>query len=1290
MISLRTLSILGISLLILLILWLFFWGEDFNSPESQIFAQYARGNYQEAAALLEKKQHLLDPAQYALFSAYINRLQNIQKSNEDLKKAAVVAGLEKSKDKNLLFEIYLNQALNEFLMGSPASMEVALKKAESVEGAADDWILFFKGLLDYLKGNYGTALSVLSEHKPQSRVSPWMQTTYQQIFTPDWYFVHFTKANIDQGNLFDVRQKLDEESKNASPQRKEQINLLLGLSYLKEASGKPFGTALPYFKLAFSFFDKASIQDESLQDIREEVIKKIITQITALIQAGQFDDMSAYAENLKKWDLSKKYYPAIEKLLIDNLNAQFSKGNWNTIQQIAASLTILLTDKEQGNLLEKKFENSAQEALIAGNMENVQHNLNIALLFAQNPDALKTKFSNQLATDIFAFAQADDSNLSLITPYVQLWNQLVTDPSLKMAMATKMLDFAKIFWDENQTDKALNFYLLGFSIIPEDKKKAFRDLLVERLKHSYTNALATNNRKVLKPLIQAKQQLQLTDLEFHEKEDAQKQAEEARQLFEQNQLNEALQKAMWTLEIDPNDQEALLLAGLINYEEGNYEQALVFLKQVKSLNEPGEKALAVSEIIAGDQEHGLNLLNQLKIESTDIDLRLGFGLLERNKPEQSLQWFKKIEHPNDEVLVGMAYASYQLKRWQDVLNDFSRLSEPYRDLVGIRGIAVNSMAQLNQIDKGEKLLNEILINPNQVTLPSPSRPFQSFVKNILGSQTPDLIAGIFYKNVQHDNGKALSYLKKASQNPLALAEIGEIYFDQKNWEQAIRYFNKSLEESLKTIQGETIKEKVSLKLGESYYRLGDDVRGASAFSAYFKNAPKETNFRSDYAQVLINLRLFTDACEQLKVLEKGNLLSTADKLNDLTCLVHTNQFDSARDKASQWIHQDPPLSLNDQLKILEIIIPLNDSELMKTVLSKADDTQKLTLEEKKSLLSFWIAIAHYDKATELAKSIESELTKSFDGLFLLAKLSAALSEDNKAKQYGEKALHLDPNNPKIMELIQLADLDIKEIQDEISKIKAKAKENQDSFKLPLELTKAYIAIALKEHKLDPSKSLEDITTLRNAYSQLEILARMQPYIPEVNFLLGKTAYLLNIKPIAMDSLKKALNYDGSYAEAYLYMARLLLDQGKTNEGIQNIQASLHYSPLDAESWFLLGLIYRKMDDSLDALNALEKVTQYKPNDPQAYIALGGLRLEIRNPEGAKQALEKALKLAPNNKEALQLLLVTLYDPFLRLDGIKPSELKKEQNEIYDRFHQLDPQTAEKLFNQLKEATKINN
>jgi tetratricopeptide (TPR) repeat protein len=1271
----------AILFLAVFMLYLFF-NEDEEKSRSRALDYFIKGNYEQAEEALKRGQKEMDPIQYYLHSAYLAREKNqLDVSNQDLKKAAGMA--EKNpKNKGILFEIYLNQAFNAYLLGSPQGMETPLAAAQALMGN-NEWLNFFSALHDSLLGSHKKPLKV-----PTTPISLWMKKMEESFFTPTWLKTEQMLAKIAEGNIVEVRQQLEQESQNANEKQLEEINLLLGLSYIKEGSEKNVSVATPYYQLAFSYFERIPIQSERYKIYRNEILKQLELQINGMIDANLYADLPFYIKILENWHANT----TLEKMkgrLLFKLNKQAAESNWQAVYGILAALNPIMKEKDAREKIQQRFENLIMEALAEGNTPSLPSLWKATLPFSSDEKKFTQKIAGQTAIDIFDLIPLDNSDLVLTKPYIEFWNQLIKDPMQRLLFAETLIDIAeKLFEMENQREKSLRLISIAYAFPDEKGQQILKGNLEHIFKQVYASTLEADNTDLLKFLITAKEQLRLESLNLHVKEDVEKQLNASLDLFKMRKWTKAMQKAQWVLILEPNNQVALRLKGLIDFQNSNYEGALTSLKALKQQDGQTEMALAISEAIAGDRSHGFALLDKLSQQhlfNSDIYLRLGFGLLERGQPELSLKWFRLIEPPNDETLAGEAYAQYLMGNWQAALDLYHRLPDTFQQMEGMRGMAFNALLALGRNQETEALLNEILSSGSlkSTGLAIYSSPFQAFKTSILDLQTPNLIVGTYYKDVKKDNQKALDYLEQVlPATPQALLEMGEIFFQQKNYAGAIDLLKKALDESQGHFQNQQIREFALPFLADSLIQLGNELAAIEAYSSYFAAYPKEIKHRASYARLLMKIRRYDLALEQFKILDSAHALTSGDKIDFLACLLHTGQFQKAQTKATQWINAQPPLSLSDQLLIAQWMTLVGDRSMVQRILDKLPPPEQQGLDIQMALINLWITLGNYEQADRLAKVIQPELEKSFQGLLLLTKLNDRLSKVPEALKFALQAEQMEPHHPEINEIWEIEEADLKTLQEKIDQVRRKFEKDPTNLSLRLDLADALSDRVVALYRLDSTQLPQNNTELRGTYVELTKIAEQVPNLPRLYFLIGKLGYLLDEPKDAQEALQKAIHLDPSYLEAYLYLAMLYFSQKDGGKAIDTLQAGVRFAPQDPDLWLEMALIYSKLDDSLDALTALERAIQYKPNDPKAYLLMAQIKLDLNNPEGAKTALEKILKENPHQIEALRLMLRVLYDPFLT-ENIDTTEVKRQQEKIYQTLHSLEPKKAELLLNQLR-------
>lgn len=1097
------------------------------------------------------------------------------------------------------------------------------------------------------------------------------------------------KNEINEGHYLQVRQRLEQESRNTTGEKQDLIHLLLGMSYIKEASEKAAVAATPYYQLAFSYLNRIPRINERFKQESNEILDILQHQVNTLLDNQTTENLFFYTTVLENWQ-AHAYLKILEERLLQLLNKQISEDNWKAIREIGVSLNQIVKEKKQRQELEQKFATLFKKGMREGNTELAEKNWEMTRLFSSEPEKLTEKISSETAYDILSMIPLDDPQLTYTTPYIEFWENNVKDRKNRLNFAKKLAELAQNLWvRDNQTEKALTLFQLATTIPQPPDKETLRQFIATQMKEIYSLALKTDNDAFLQALLKAQDSLNLKEINFNIAEDTTKQVKEATSLFLSGNDAHAFQKAKWVLKVEPDNQEALSLAGRASYNLADYEQSIKFLKLLKSLDENTAEKLAVSEIIAGDKSKGQVLLDQLKKErplNAQVYSRLGFGTLERNDPTSSLQWFKLIADPDEEVLAGTAYALFKTGQWQKTLSIYPQLSPPFQKMSGLQSMAFSSLLALGRNDEAEQLLQDLIKKPVEEMKETPhySAPFRSFKLLILDPQTPNFIAGRYYKNVKKDPQKALEYFKNIK--PLTsqvLVEVGEIFFSQGKDQEAADSLKNALAESNQTALMLDIQKRALPLLAASYARQGYYVDAATSYAQYLNQFPQEIELRSPYASALMELHRFDLALEQLKILEKVNQLTTSDEINLVTSLIHTDQFQEAGKKVSQLLAVQPPLPPLDQLKLAELLLIVRDNDLIEKILKNLPPSIERSLEVNEAVLSFLIVQGDYEKALALSKSIQSNLENSAQGLLLLAKLDANFSDRERAIREAKQAQKLDPQNAKIREFLELYNPDIASINKRLEEIQKKSEADPFNLSLQIELGNTLIEKAIKRKAINPSISMKEVPELRKAYVMLEKLAEKVNDQPRLYFLYGKAAFLLGEFKTSLEVLQKAINLDISYVEAYKYLSLGFATMKDDKNALKAIQKSVLFWPQDGEAWLQMANLYHKINDGLDALIALEHAIKYKPNDPNAYITAAEIRLELNDPEGAKIALEKALKISPKNVKALTLMLITLYDPFLEVDGIKKNELLRQQTSIYETLHALEPMRADELLKKLK-------
>ncbi len=1258
-----------------------------ESNVDEALSLYLKGRYEASENLLKETEKELPEAQYHLYEAYIERARDhLEASDKQLLQSLTVAQKDKE-NTGILTEIYLNQALNAYLMNDPKAMALPLQKASQIFGEHNEKTNFLKALQSSLQDHYEQLEPFLAQSLPDFSISSWMEKSFKSIFTPSWKFIQQAKVDIAKGNYLQVRQNLEKEINKASGNTQNELYWLLGTSYVQEAQGKSPAAATPYYKLAFSYFNRIPAQNERYQNERKKMLSLFNKQLETDLKSHLYQELPFFLSAYESWGAHSEI-ESLRGQLLKAFNEQIVRPKGDGIVELSKVLNQLVSNPQEKQALLDKIKVQLSNALAMGNVDIIDKYYEAASSLSTNPDKLTEEISLIVGNETVNMVLLDDEQLDQTRTYVEFWQKIVKNPQQRLAFATLLVYVAENLWkSKEQRDKALTLIKLAVSFLNPAERATLQSVYSASLKQAYELSLSDNDISLLKSVVKAQQDLNISSLDEQEKKDGKEQLRQAQEFFDRKQYTSAEKKAAWVLELEPDNQSALDIMGTVNYLTSNYDKALLYLSKLKEPSKANQEALAISEIVAGDSNKGTELLAKMTQNdlSADLVLRIGFGLLEKNKPEQSVEWFKKLKQQTPESIAGLAYAEYKMGKWESVFHDYFQLPADFRNLNGMRSIVLWSLISLGQMDEAEILFQNILENASQPPQQAYSLPFQSFKSIFLDSQTPDFIAGQYYKNIKGDLNKALSYfLKIQPPTPFVWLEIGDTLLSMGDEHEAKAALQQALKESKGTNWESEIAKQALPLYARVEIQLGNTVDSVSAYTEFFHLFPKSLTYRSSYAEALMDMHRYRDALKQYELLEKNNLLLPHDLPNYLACLIHMNAFSEAQQIAKKWLQQTPPLPIDIQLDIADQMDILHSKRFVNDVLKKASKETHRSLSTNEALLNLWIQQGQYDKAADLVKKIRQNLEKTPQGLLLLTKLNERLSQPATALEFAQKALNLDPENLEAKKFIEEHVQAFGPIESRINTIQKDLDADPENISLKLNLANAYIDDAQAINLVHPDIPITQMPKLRQAYLILEKITKEHKDIPRAYYLLGKTLFLLEDYKAASETLQKALKLDRSYGNAAKYLGLTLVGLKNFSKAADTITEYLRYTPDDPDGWHELAKIYHDSDNPIDAIYALEQVLKYQPNNAEAYLDLASVNLEIKNFESAKISLEKALKIDPTNQAALKELLILVYNPLFE----RHKESKKERETLYQAYRALNPKEADKLIKQLKEIQNI--
>lgn len=341
---------------------------------------YNKGDIPASEEALSRLQSSLAPMQYHLYMAYLARASSdIEQSNKELG----IAEKDAIDHANfaILLEIILNEAYNAYLTHNKKALSEAVKKAIKFGGPNQDWVLLFRGLLEYQNGEYGKALSAWKLDASRVPLSAWMQKSFESTFTPLWFDVRIARSNIEEGKISVARQLLEEQIPHLTGDDLSPVLFLMGYSYAKEAADKDPLKAVAYYKLAASYFKKTPFLSELYSEEREILIAQVSLQVDQMLQGSDYKDLPYYLVLLDSWQARQELDKAKE-LLLNHFNRSITVDSSIAAEEIYAILRVLIPEGAERQGLEK----SLQEVVNKKNLENLDHYARTSLFLKDQTD----------------------------------------------------------------------------------------------------------------------------------------------------------------------------------------------------------------------------------------------------------------------------------------------------------------------------------------------------------------------------------------------------------------------------------------------------------------------------------------------------------------------------------------------------------------------------------------------------------------------------------------------------------------------------------------------------------------------------------------------------------------------------------------------------------------------------------------------------------------------------------------------------------------------------------------
>lgn len=231
-------------------------------------------------------------------------------------------------------------------------------------------------------------------------------------------------------------------------------------------------------------------------------------------------------------------------------------------------------------------------------------------------------------------------------------------------------------------------------------------------------------------------------------------------------------------------------------------------------------------------------------------------------------------------------------------------------------------------------------------------------------------------------------------------------------------------------------------------------------------------------------------------------------------------------------------------------------------------------------------------------------------------------------------------------------------------------------------------VAFAQPSLQEGIRMLENENYKGALDQFTAIAKADPKNGTIYYYIGEVSYLQDNAVEAEKAYKKGLSINSSCSECKVGIGKILLDQGKTEEGKENLDAAMRIDKKNPEIYFLvgnaylnskhpdaqkaaqyfgdarnlnpqvgkywahLGDAYEMLGDHGEAMTSYETAIEKDPKNTAAYIRIAKIWTGAKRYDSAIEYLQKAIELSPNDAQAYK-DLIELYIRTNQYDKVTP-------------------------------------
>lgn len=446
----------------------------------------------------------------------------------------------------------------------------------------------------------------------------------------------------------------------------------------------------------------------------------------------------------------------------------------------------------------------------------------------------------------------------------------------------------------------------------------------------------------------------------------------------------------------------------------------------------------------------------------------------------------------------------------------------------------------------------------------------------------------------------ISYLRSirvGGMNPVAVRQLGFLYYEQGRVPNALRYLHKAAE-----LEPENID--VQRKLGAAYFGLRHFKEASEAAARVLARQPDDEDallLLADSVQNTNELQQARQTIEKLR--QTGN-----DKAGYHVAL--GNLLFRQRDFANAQREYETALKLDPQSTAAHAAIGTlywlrNDLNQAEQAFKTASELAPLRSARHLKWADFKLKTGGVEEAKKALEEVTRKAPDYVPAWSYLIQVAFAERRFEDCAALIKKVLQLDPLNYDAM------------------------------------LTSGRLHLAQK----DADKAVNEFTRMTSVYGDR----------PHVHYHLALARLLKNDVNEAVNSLNQALSRDRNFTDATLLLAELDIRKNDLSAAIRSLAEVIKQNPYNVKGHLLLANAYERQGALDDAAAVYRNMTSLFPRSAETSASLGSILVKQKKLGEARQAFEKALELSPGYAPATeQLVFLDLAEkqPALAMQRVK--------------------------------------